>query len=77
MIVEFRKEWHPPYNVGGDIRFRDVRDGRWVRFGIYLGSAPGSHMGFWRTRCDSLCGVNYRIGSLRCCVTILVHWRRR
>lgn len=50
--------------------------GRWTRVALVVGSAPGSHMGLWRTRLGSLHGWNYRIGSLRRCVTVLVHTRK-
>jgi hypothetical protein len=75
VIIEIRREWHPWDTVGGDIRFGLAGTGRWVRFAVYYGQAAGSHMGFWRTRCDSLRGWNYRIGTIRRCVSVLVHWR--
>lgn len=51
----------------------------WVRLGYHFGAAPGSHRGVWRTRlpADGLYGVNVRIGPLRECLTLLVHWRGR
>jgi hypothetical protein len=76
VIIEIRREWHPWDNVGGDTRIGMVRDERWIRFAIYAGSAPGSHMGFWRTNTDRLRGYNYRIGTISRCVTVFVHWRR-
>lgn len=75
MIIEIRREWHPWTNVGGDIRIGDVRRGRWVRFAVYYGQPPGSRMGIWRTRCDTLRGWNWRYGGMHRCVSVLVHWR--
>jgi hypothetical protein len=37
---------------------------RWYRAGLVIGQAPGSHMGFWRTRPGDFPGWNYRIGDI-------------
>lgn len=50
--------------------------GRWIRVALVVGSAPGSHMGLWRTQLGDLHGWNYRIGSLHRCVTALAHTRK-
>lgn len=50
--------------------------GRWIRVSLVVGSAPGSNMGLWRTRAGALHGWNYRVGSLRRCVTLLAHTRK-
>lgn len=50
--------------------------GRWWRTAAYLGDAPGSHTGFWRTNYHGLRGWNYRTGSLARCLTVLVHTRQ-
>ncbi|MEU8023688.1 hypothetical protein AB0B88_15885 [Micromonospora haikouensis] len=67
---------------GGDLRIETRR--RWVRFALYYGTPPGSHIGFWRTRGrfsdDSLLrGWNLRVGRryLGPCLTLLVHTRAR
>jgi hypothetical protein len=55
--------------------------GRWVRFGLFFGEAPGSHMigkhlTAWRTRVDDMRGINVRFGWWpKPCVTVLVHTR--
>ena len=55
--------------------------GWWVRVGLFVGEAPGSHMmgrnfAWWRTRSGSLDGVNVRFGWWpEPCVTLLVHTR--
>ena len=68
---------------GTDARHRGA--GIWVYFPsrmlrayVCAGEAPGSHMGFWRTRsaADGLYGWNYRAGSLRRNVTVRAHTRR-
>jgi hypothetical protein len=46
---------------------------RWFRIGVFWGTAPGSHMGFWRTRWGSLQGINYRVGTLERNLTVLAH----
>jgi hypothetical protein len=48
---------------------------RWVRFGAFLGEAPGSHMGLWHTDTGTVHGWNYRIGDITRCVTLLAHTR--
>lgn len=50
--------------------------GRWFRAAVYWGSAPGTHMGFWRTDTGTLKGWNYRVGRLDRCLTALVHTKR-
>lgn len=50
--------------------------GRWMRVALVIGTAPGSHMGFWRTDLGALHGWNYRIGSVRRCITVLAHTRK-
>lgn len=50
--------------------------GRRFRVAAYLGDAPGSHMGFWRSDAYGLKGWNYRIGRLDRCFTLLAHMRR-
>lgn len=58
-----------------------VAFGRWVRGGIFYGTAPGSnmagkHFARWQTRCDSLHGWNIRAGWWpHPCVTMLLHTR--
>lgn len=55
-----------------------VVPGRWVRVGAFYGPPPGSHMGLWRTRCDDLRGLNWRV-QLRNrpwrCLTLIAHTR--
>lgn len=63
-----------PSQIGGDIKVETPR--RWYRLAAYFGEAPGSHMGFWRTRTGfsgGLQGWNYRIGTLHRCLTVLAH----
>lgn len=56
--------------------------GNWYRFAVFFGSAPGSHMGLWHTdmgnwlQGGAVHGWNYRVGSLRRCVTLLAHTRK-
>lgn len=50
--------------------------GRWFRVAAYWGSAPGSHMGFWRSNAFGLRGWNYRVGNLNRCLTAFVHTKR-
>lgn len=52
--------------------------GRWVRLGVAVGSPPGSHIGFWRSRMGSgMAGWNLRVGKryIGPCVTAWVHTR--
>ena len=61
-------------------RWADVRlsgPDRWVRFGVFYGTPPGSHIGLWRTRVDDLRGWNLRVGRRYAgpCLTMLAHWR--
>jgi hypothetical protein len=51
--------------------------GRWVRFALYFGSPPGSHIGLWRTGWGELSGINLRIGRryIGPCLTVFVHTR--
>jgi hypothetical protein len=55
--------------------------GRWFRVAAHVGAAPGSRMGLWHTDMGSwlpggaVHGWNYRIGSLRRCLTLLAHTR--
>jgi hypothetical protein len=62
-------------NRGGDLVVEWF--GRWQRFALYVGSPPGSHIGFWRTRVDTMRGVNLRIGRRYTgpCLTVFVHTR--
>ena len=62
------------FQIGCGLRI--TLPGRWFRFAAFLGEAPGSHMGFWRTRVDGLRGWNYRAGTISHCVTVLLHERR-
>lgn len=54
---------------------------RWVRFGVFYGEAPGSHMigkhaTTWRTRCGEMHGWNARFGNWpHQCLTFLLHTR--
>jgi hypothetical protein len=49
--------------------------GRWVRFAVYYGTPPGSHIGVWRTHWGDLRGLNVRIGRryVGPCLTAFVH----
>lgn len=51
--------------------------GRWLRFAVFYGTPPGSHIGVWRTRVDDLRGVNVRVGRRITgpTLTLLVHAR--
>jgi hypothetical protein len=55
--------------------------GRWVRFGVFLGEAPGSHMAgkhatAWQTRLGEFHGWNARFGNWPYqCLTLLLHTR--
>jgi len=54
---------------------------RWVRFGVFYGEAPGSHMigkhiTAWPTRMGAFRGWNLRFGWWpKPCVTMLLHTR--
>lgn len=63
-------------NRGGDIVVEMF--GRWMRFALYVGSPPGSHIGLWRTKWGELSGINLRVGRryIGPCVTLFVHTRR-
>lgn len=52
---------------------------RWIRFGAFYGSPPGSHIGLWRTNAFGLRGLNLRVGKryIGPCFTLLAHTRRR
>lgn len=58
-----------------------VAAGRWVRLGVFYGSAPGSHMmgrhlTVWRTRSFGMRGWNLRAGWWPSpCLTLLLHTR--
>jgi hypothetical protein len=55
--------------------------GRWIRGGLFYGSAPGSHMmgrhmAFWRTQWGGMHGWNFRFGRWpEPCITMLLHTR--
>lgn len=51
--------------------------GRWFRFAIIRGSAPGSHMGLWRTNYYGIYGWNFRHGTLAKCTTYILHTKRK
>jgi hypothetical protein len=61
--------------LGLDVRA--VALGRHVRLAGYLGTPPGSKIGFWRTSIDDLRGVNFRLGRQYTgpCLTLLLHTR--
>lgn len=65
-------------NRGGSVALT-VAGRWWVRFALYVGSPPGSHIGVWLTRWPPLYGANVRIGRryVGPCVTAFVHARRR
>jgi hypothetical protein len=73
------RKWPVDYgNRGGDLIVEMF--GRWVRFALYVGSPPGSHIGFWRTRggfTGEMQGLNLRIGRryIGPCLTVFVHTR--
>lgn len=60
-------------NRGGDVVV--AGHGRSVRFAVYVGQPPGSHIGFWRTKWGTLSGLNLRVGRRfrNPCVTMFVH----
>lgn len=60
---------------GGDVVIET--HGHRLRLAAYFGPPPGSHIGFWCTRADSLRGVNLRIGKryVGPCLTLLAHIR--
>jgi hypothetical protein len=62
-------------NRGGDLVIEWF--GRWLRFAVYVGSPPGSHIGFWRTCVGTMRGINLRVGRryIGPCVTVFVHTR--
>ncbi len=62
-------------NRGGDAVLKAF--GWWIRLAIYAGSPPGSHIGLWRTRWDTMRGINLRIGrrTIGPCVTMFIHVR--
>ena len=70
-----------PSEGGLEAAFAIEAFGRWVRIGLFVGEAPGSHMigknwTAWRTRGYGLCGVNVRFGWWPApCVTMLLHMR--
>jgi len=70
-----------PDEEGLEAAFAVEAFGRWVRVGLFVGEAPGSHMigknfTAWRTRVDDLRGVNIRFGWWpKPCVTMLLHTR--
>jgi hypothetical protein len=51
---------------------------RWVRVGLIVGQAPGSHRGLWHTDTGRIHGWNFRLGTpyARRCVTVLAHTRQ-
>ena len=61
------------FQIGCSLRI--TLPGRWFRVAAFLGEAPGSHMGFWRTRAYGLRGWNYRVGTIGRCATVLLHTR--
>ena len=73
MTIEFGKSWHPGKQIGGDVRV-DFTENRWVRVAAYFDSPPMLRRGFWKTR-QRVCGWNYRIGSARHALTLLIHYR--
>jgi hypothetical protein len=70
--VEVHGEWFD-FQKGCGLRL--TLPGRWFRVAVFYGTPPGSHMGFWRTRVDTLRGWNYRVGTIRRCATVLLHTR--
>ncbi|MCU1614520.1 MAG: hypothetical protein JWO98_2060 [Frankiales bacterium] len=64
-----------PGQLGGDVKVQTRR--RWYRLAAYLGEAAGSHTGLWRTSTGpgGPHGWNYRVGSVRRCLTVLAHTR--
>lgn len=72
MSITVSREWCPDQK-GGDLVVEVL--GRWVRFALYVGTPPGSHIGLWRTNWGYLKGVNLRIGKryVGPCVTVFVH----
>jgi hypothetical protein len=76
--VEVKREWFPgPHGIefGGGIWL--YLPDRMFRVYAVVGQAPGSHMGLWKTSlpADGLAGWNYRVGSIRRCLTVLAHTR--
>lgn len=70
--VEIHGEW---FDVQKGCGLRLTLPGRWFRVAAFFGQPPGSHMGFWRTRAYGLRGWNYRVGTFRHCLTVLLHIR--
>ena len=74
MRLEFGRERNDQ-QWGGDARISGSR--RWVRLALYIGTPPGSHIGFWRTRVADLRGWNLRIGRRYAgpTLTLMLHTR--
>jgi hypothetical protein len=72
VTIKVSRDRHPD-NRGGDIVVEAF--GRWVRFAVYVGTPPGSHIGIWRTDWCGLKGLNLRVGRryVGPCVTAFVH----
>lgn len=70
--IETRRERNQDQR-GGDVVIQTRR--RWLRLAVYLGTPPGSHIGFWRTRWGGLRGWNLRVGKryVGPCLTVFVH----
>lgn len=73
--IEARRECSADQR-GGDVVVRTDR--RWLRFVVYVGTPPGSRIGFWRTWAYGLRGWNVRVGKryVGPCLTAFVHTRR-
>lgn len=74
MAIKFERE-HNDQQRGGDVVITAGK--RWLRVALYIGSPPGSHIGFWRTRIGPMRGLNLRIGRryVGPCVTVFAHYR--
>jgi len=72
MRVVGSRDRHPE-NRGGDLVIETAS--RWVRFAVYWGTPPGSHIWLWRTSWGELKGLNLRIGRryVGPCLTMFVH----
>ncbi len=75
MTVKVSREWYPDQK-GGDLVVEAL--GHWVRFAVYVGTPPGSHIGIWRTSWGDLKGLNVRVGKryIGPCLTAFVHTHR-
>src|SRR6185369_9357910 len=82
MLLYVERHWRfAPESRGNNLEATIVFQigSRWIRLGVFYGTPPGSHIGFWRTQWADLRGLNLRIGRryIGPCLGFLAHTRRR